>query len=205
MADKIKAIIWDMGGVILRTGGDTSRLKMGEEFKIPLDDLYKLVFDSDSAEKATVGLISEEEHWNTVADALGVSRTRIQELQTRFWAEDAIDTPLVDFIKSLNKRYKTALLSNAWSGARQSLSQRIPLGMIFQYSMFSYEVRLRKPDARIYRRILEMMEVKAEETVFVDDFLDNIQGANAVGIHGIQFLSTAQAMADVNALISPLE
>lgn len=204
MTKKIKAVIWDMGGVILRTSGEDSRLEMAKEFQVPTDTLYKLVFDSASAEKATVGLISESDHWNFVADNLGVSRDRVQELQDRFWAGDTIDKQLVEFIKSLNKGYKTGLLSNAWSGARQSLDQRIPIGIVFQYSMFSCEVRLRKPDAKIYHRMLELMEVKADEAIFVDDFSENIAGANAVGIHGVQFFSTAQAIADVNQILSSL-
>lgn len=204
MTKKIKAVIWDMGGVILRTSGEDSRLEMAKEFQVPADTLYKLVFDSASAEKATVGLISESDHWNFVADNLGVSRDRVQELQDRFWAGDTIDKQLVEFIKSLNKGYKTGLLSNAWSGARQSLDQRIPIGIVFQYSMFSCEVRLRKPDAKIYHRMLELMEVKADEAIFVDDFSENIAGANAVGIHGVQFFSTAQAIADVKQILSSL-
>jgi len=204
MTKKIKAVIWDMGGVILRTSGEDSRLEMAKEFQVPADTLYKLVFDSASAEKATVGLISESDHWNFVADNLGVSRDRVQELQDRFWAGDTIEKQLVEFIKSLNKGYKTGLLSNAWSGARQSLDQRIPIGIVFQYSMFSCEVRLRKPDAKIYHRMLELMEVKADEAIFVDDFSENIAGANAVGIHGVQFFSTAQAIADVNQILSSL-
>ncbi len=205
MTKKIKAVIWDMGGVILRTSGERSRFEMAMEFNVPAETLYKLVFNSPSAEKATIGLISESDHWNYVADGLGVSRERVQELQERFWAEDTVDKQLVDYIKSLNKSYKTGLLSNAWSGARQSLNQRIPIGIVFQYSMFSCEVRLRKPDAKIYQRLLDLMEVKADEAIFVDDFSENITGAEAVGIRGVQFLSTTQAIDDVNRILSSLE
>ena len=202
MVDQIKAVIWDMGGVLLRTNGEESRRELAKEFQVSPDVLYKLVFDSPSAEKATVGLISEIDHWNVVADALNLSRDRIQELQDRFWAEDFIDKTLVEFIKKLKQVYKTGLLSNAWSGARQSLYQRNDWDLVFQYSMFSYEVRMRKPEARIYERILALMGVQAHEAIFVDDLLENIEAANAVGIHGIQFKSTQQAMSEVNQLLS---
>lgn len=202
MMEKIKAVIWDMGGVILRTNGGESRQELANEYNISLDSLYDLVFNSPSAEKATLGLITEFDHWNSTADSLGFPQKRIQELQERFWAGDGIDKPLLDFIKGLNKNFKTGLLSNAWSGARQYLNQRNACDMVFQYSMFSCEVRLRKPDAKIYRKILELMEVEAKETIFVDDLLENIAGAEAVGIKGIQFKSTDQAIADINSLIS---
>lgn len=202
MVEKIKAVIWDMGGVILRTNGEESRRKLASEFNVSTDFLYKLVFDSPSAEKATVGLISESDHWTIVADSLGIPRDRIQELQDRFWADDFVDRELVDFIKNLKPKYKTGLLSNAWSGARQSLYQRNDWDLVFHYSMFSYEVRMRKPEAQIYERILALMGVTASEAIFVDDLSDNINGANAIGINGIQFKSTHQVIAEVNRLIS---
>lgn len=200
--EKIKAVIWDMGGVILRTNGGESRQELANDYNISLDSLYNLVFNSPSAEKATLGLITEIDHWNSTADSLGFPRHQIQELQDRFWAGDQIDKPLLDFIKGLNKNFKTGLLSNAWSGARQFLNQHNACDMVFKYSMFSCEVRLRKPDAKIYRKILEMMEVEAQAAIFVDDLLENIVGAEAVGIKGIQFKSTDQAIGDINRLIS---
>jgi len=201
MIDKIKAVIWDMGGVILRTNGETSRQELAREFHLPVTDLYSLVFNSPSAEKATLGLISENDHWKSVAEALGMSSDRIQEFQDRFWANDAVDRKLIDFIKSLNKNFRTGLLSNAWSGARQTLNQRNACDSVFQYSMFSYEVRLRKPDPRIYQRMLDLMEVKPAEAIFIDDLAENIQGAISAGIHGIEFISTDQAISDVNLLV----
>ena len=202
MTEKIRAIIWDMGGVILRTNGEESRLELAREFKVSVADLYNLVFNSLSAEKATIGLIPEEEHWRTVATTLGVAENRIQELQDRFWAGDAVDKRLLDYIRALNKNFKTGLLSNAWSGARQSLNQRNACDMVFQYSMFSYEVRLKKPDPEIYKRILSFMQVRPEEAIFVDDMPENIEGANSIGMHGIRFISTDQAIEEVNRLVS---
>jgi HAD superfamily hydrolase (TIGR01509 family) len=201
MTEKIKGIIWDMGGVILRTTGDESRQALAKEFNISTEDLYRLVFDSPSAEKATIGMITEIEHWNIVADTLGMPREKIQELQDRFWAGDQVDKELISFIKGLNENHKTGLLSNAWSGARQALNQKNACDLVFKYSMFSYEVRLRKPDPKIYERMLELMGLQAREAIFVDDLMDNVKGAESIGIHGVQFISTNQAIADVKRLL----
>lgn len=200
MTEKIRAIIWDMGGVILRTNGEESRQALAREFGVSVADLNDLVFNSPSAEKATIGLIPEDEHWKTVATTLGIPESRIQELQDRFWAGDAVDKRLIEYIRTLNKKYKTGLLSNAWSGARQSLNQRNACDLVFQYSMFSYEVRLKKPNPEIYKRILSFMDVKPEETIFIDDMKENIEGANSIGIHGIRFYSTDQAIEAVDRL-----
>jgi epoxide hydrolase-like predicted phosphatase len=201
MAEKIKAVIWDMGGVILRTEGKTSREQLAKKYNISLDALYELVFNSETAENATLGLIDEQVHWQNVANTLGVPDGGMDEFRAKFWEGDVIDTKLVEFISSLNKVVKTALLSNAWSGAREYLCQRIDCNQIFQYSIFSYEVGLKKPDNRIYEKILSLMKVEAAEAIFVDDFIENIECANAVGIHGVLFVTTEQAKADVLTLL----
>ena len=197
MTQKIKAVIWDMGGVILRTVGKTTREQLAKKYKVTLDTLYDLVFNSITAEKATLGIIEEKDHWDTIANTLGVPKEGIDEFRAQFWEGDLIDTRLIGFIENLKEVAKTGLLSNAWSGARDYLCKRINCGQVFQYSIFSCEVGLKKPDANIYEMILNLMTVEAHEAIFVDDFIENIEGADAVGIHGIQFVSTDQAIADV--------
>jgi len=59
-----------------------------------------------------------------------------------------------------------------------------------------------KPDARIYLGTLEQLAVKAEEVIFLDDFIENIHAANALGMHGVYFRSTEQAQRDIHALLS---
>jgi FMN phosphatase YigB (HAD superfamily) len=49
--------------------------------------------------------------------------------------------------------------------------------------------------------MLNLMKVEADEAIFVDDFLENIEAANAVGIHGVRFATTEQAMAEVVTLL----
>lgn len=201
MTQKIKAVIWDMGGVILRTVGKQSREALSVKYNISLDTLYDLIFNSESADKATLGLIDEQIHWQTIASTLGVADGGIDEFREKFWEGDLIDTQLVEFIKNLNSVVKTGLLSNAWSGARDYFCQRVDCDQVFQYSIFSYEVGLKKPDKRIYEKILSLMKVEAAEAIFVDDFLENIECANELGIHGIQFTTTDQAIADVMTLL----
>lgn len=201
MEKKIKAVIWDMGGVILRTAVKTTREELAVKYSISLDTLYDLVFNSETAEKATLGLIEEKDHWQAIAKTLGIPGGGMDEFRAKFWEGDLIDTKLIEFIEGLNKVVKTGLLSNAWSGARDYFCKRVDCNQVFQYSIFSYEVGLKKPDKRIYGKILSLMKVEAAEAVFVDDFLENIECANEVGIHGVRFTTTEQAMADVLTLL----
>jgi epoxide hydrolase-like predicted phosphatase len=201
MENTITTVIWDMGGVILRSEDRTPRQKLAEQYKIPLDDLYTLVFNSDSAKLATIGKMDETGHWKSVANVLGISEQELDHFQEQFWAGDSLDLKLIEFIRSLQGKYKTALLSNAWSGARNVLTNVRPCMDVFHHSFFSYEVGLAKPDPEIYKLILNQMDVKPGKAIFVDDVAENIEAANQVGIHGIQFLTSDQAQRDVSELL----
>jgi putative hydrolase of the HAD superfamily len=73
---------------------------------------------------------------------------------------------------------------------------------IFDVAVFSAEVKLAKPDPKIYELALAKLAVNAEEAVFVDDVSDNIEAARAVGMHGIQFKTVNQVLSELNALLN---
>ena len=56
----------------------------------------------------------------------------------------------------------------------------------------SGEEHLLKPDAAIYKCLLERYGLRAEESLFVDDNLANVEGARAVGMQGVQFKSAEE-------------
>jgi 2-haloacid dehalogenase len=58
----------------------------------------------------------------------------------------------------------------------------------FDGIVISGEVRLLKPDAAIYRRLLNQHDLRAEDTLFIDDVEHNVEGARAVGMHAIRFV-----------------
>lgn len=201
MAEQIKAIIFDMGGVILRTEDKTSRTALAKGFGLSRIELEELVFNSPSAMAATVGSIGEREHWQTVWQGLQVPEAEWPACEAAFWDGDALDQNLIDFLRSQQGTRVTALLSNAWSGARDALTYRHPCLDAFDISVFSYEVKLAKPDPAIYELILAKVGVEARQAIFLDDVEANISSAANIGIHGIRFLNAEQALRDIHALI----
>jgi epoxide hydrolase-like predicted phosphatase len=201
MAQRIKAVIYDMGGVILRSDDLTSRQNLAQKYGVTEEQLEDTVFDSPTAKVATVGKISEHEHWREVFSLLKVRPEDEQAFQDAFWAGDICDLGLVQFLRDLRPQYQTGLLSNAWSGAREMLSQKYQIIDAFDTSIFSYEAGMAKPDPAIYHYILDRMQVKPEEAIFLDDFERNIVAANQVGIHGVRFLNRDQAMHDILSIL----
>lgn len=71
---------------------------------------------------------------------------------------------------------------------------------LFDGAMVSAEVGLLKPQPEIYRSLLSQYDLKASETVFIDDMSYNVKGAEAVGISAIQFVSATQCEKSLKSL-----
>ncbi|MDT8897741.1 HAD family phosphatase [Thermanaerothrix sp. 4228-RoL] len=197
----IKAVIFDMGGVLLRTEDPTPRTQLAGQYGLSVSALENLVFNSESSIRAERGEISEQEHWAWVCAQLGLPPSAIQDLQTQFWAGDRLDTELVTFIKNLRPHIKTGLLSNAWTGTRQIVEARYGFLDAFDVVIFSAEVGMRKPDAQIFHHTLKQLQVAPHEAVFVDDLLPNVEGARRVGLHAIHFTHPTSVREAIQALL----
>jgi epoxide hydrolase-like predicted phosphatase len=197
----IRAVIFDLGGVLVRTEDRAPRNQLADRLGMTYDELSSLVFDSPSSHQAMLGLIGVHEHWEAVRSSLGISLESFPSVRNAFWAGDALDTSLVDFLRALRPRYQTALLSNAWGDLRGVLDREWNILDAFDQVIISAEVGLVKPDERIFRLALERLGITPGEAVFVDDFTENITGARAAGLHAIHFRSADQARAEVEQLL----
>jgi epoxide hydrolase-like predicted phosphatase len=197
----IRAVYFDLGGVIVRTEFQAPRQHLAERFGMEYDELVKLVFDSETAHQATLGLISEEEHWAAITHRLHLPESQTQAVRDEFFAGDVIDLPLLDFMRGLHKQVKVGLISNAWSGLRPWIIEK-KFEDVFDAMIISAEVQVAKPDERIYQAALEKLGVAPAESVFLDDFPANLAGARAVGMQAIHFIQPAQALDELNQILT---
>jgi putative hydrolase of the HAD superfamily len=197
----IRAVYFDLGGVILRTEFQAPRQHLAERFEMDYDGLVKLVFDSETAVQGSLGRISEEEHWAALARRLHLPESETQSLRDEFFAGDVIDLQLLDYMRALRKHYKVGLISNAWSGMRAWITAK-KFADVFDAMTISAEARAAKPDAQIYRIALAALGVAPAESVFIDDFPGNVAGARAVGMQAIQFIRPEQALAELNQILA---
>lgn len=201
MAGTIKAVVFDMGGVLLRSENYAPRIALAKKYGLTLKQLEDLVFNSESAALATVGKLTDLEHWAQVCNSLNVPYEDRGIFEEDFWKGDRLDKELIDFLDSLRPGIKTGLLSNAWVGTREILKNRHACRDVFDVSIFSYEVGLAKPDPEIYRLILEYLKVDSCETIFLDDNQENVESANVLGFHAILFTDREQALKEIRALL----
>jgi epoxide hydrolase-like predicted phosphatase len=197
----IRAVVWDMGGVILRTMDWSLRSQWEDRLGLPRLQLTRLVFESDASRRATLGQATDDDVWQSVADALKLDPHTRDQLRRDYFARDQIDSTLMEFIRGLRSRVKVGMITNAWLDIRRYLENEFKIADAFDPLIVSAEVGIAKPDPRIYQLALERLGVQPAETVFVDDFEDNVAGARWVGMQAVHFTSTPQATAALRTLL----
>jgi putative hydrolase of the HAD superfamily len=197
----IKAIVFDMGGVFVQTKDKNPRTQLAQRLGLSYEELSQVVFESETAQLATEGTIEEAAHWTFIANHFDLNDAQLNRFWDDFWGGDALDQELYAFARGLKKKYALGLLSNAWDGARNLLKRKFGFLEIFDVAIFSAEAKMAKPDPKFYHWMLDALKVKAGETIFVDDFIENIQAARNLGFNTVHFISTPQAIEEINKII----
>ena len=118
-----------------------------------------------------------------------------------FFGGEALDNALVNYVRRLRGRFKTALLSNASDSLDGFVRHKLGLDDTFDVIIISALVGVSKPDPAIYRLVLNRLQVAPHEAVFVDDRQVNVEGAASLGIHGIHFITRKALLEELDALL----
>lgn len=197
----IKALIWDCGGVLVRTEDSSGRREWEQKLGLSPYDIDRVVLGSKAWIQAQCGEIPEEAYWTKVRVHLGLDERAIQDLRRDFYAGDRINPVVLDVITRLRPHYKQAILSNAVPSLLEMLRDRFQIVHLFDVIITSASIRVMKPDPQAYGAALDALRLRAEETVFIDDLRENIQGANQLGMHAIHFETDQD---DIRPLLSAL-
>ncbi len=197
---EIRAVFFDWGGVIVRTEYQAPREHLAERLNTTYEDLYRIVFESETSRRASIGELSTEAHWEAVTRRLGHPVSEAQGIRDEFFAGDILDLDLLAFIRSLRPRRKTGLISNAWPDMRQYLVDK-KVDDAFDVLIGSAEVGIMKPDPRIYQLALDRLGVEASEAVFLDDTPVNVDAARALGMQGVLFKEPRRALSDLKEML----
>ena len=199
----LRAVVFDLGGVIVRTEYQAPRQKLAERFGMDYEDIEKIVFGggpNGSAARASVGEITEEEHWQQVMKTLKRPADEYPRIQQEFFGGDIVDRTLLDFLRSLKPTYKIGLISNAWSGLRAWI-EREKFEDVFDVMIISAEVGTAKPAEAIFRLALNQLGMSPNEAVFVDDFIVNIEACEKLGMKGILFKDSESTIQELKDLL----
>ena len=182
-----KNIIFDLGGVMVDF--DPKSYLVDRFCNAEVEDrVSRLTFESEEWKQLDAGLITRSEanlrmlsHAKAVGCAFevqGVLDDWLHILRPRRKMQE-----LVQKLKAHG--YCVYYLSNIPEDVLALLAER-DLNGLFDGGVASCEVHLNKPDPRIYQALLDKYQLKAAESVFIDDRLDNVQAAFRLGFAGIQ-------------------
>jgi epoxide hydrolase-like predicted phosphatase len=184
---KIKAVIFDVGGVLIRTEDPAIRHSWEKELELDKGESEQIVFNSDMGRKAQMGMVTDAELWNWVGRHLGLSKKRLIAFRRGFWAGDVLDGELVNYIRRLRTRYQTAIISNATDILMHNLENVYEITDAFDLVIGSATEGIMKPSSEIYELTLARLGRQPDEAVFIDDFIENVSAAREIGMHTIHF------------------
>lgn len=196
----IHAIIFDVGGVLIRTANYSYRRTLEKKLGLKEWESETIVFNSEMGQKAQRGEITHARLWQWIGHHLGLANGELSAFRHDFWAGDRLDTDLMALIRQLHGRFQTAIISNYHDGLRHELTHQLHIADAFDEIIISAEEKVMKPDAQIYKIALERLGRKPEETVFIDDFQHNVQGARQLGLQAIHYTPAVNLIGELTKL-----
>jgi glucose-1-phosphatase len=182
----IKLIIFDVGGVI-DTFDEIQYISYISK-KLNIDPLAFSRLLIPLLDKMEISKISLADTQKALSKEFKVSERRL-EWNSAFLRLNKVNKDVVALIAKLSKNYKIAILTNV-SRSRHIVKMEQYLEKVKYDRIFtSYELRMHKPEHKIYEFVLKKMDTKPNEAIFVDNLITNIEGAKEVGINSIQFIT----------------
>ena len=181
----------DYGGVMVRHQSDGDQTKLAQMTGIARQLFTKLYWSERPDYDKDV--ISGTEYWKKIAQCAGATLTEqgIQELidfDNCSWMQfDSVMWEWVEQLRAAGKR--VGLISNMPRDLGEALKSRTRKLSNFDQVTLSYEINAVKPEPAMYEHCLDSLETPPEQTLLLDDRIENVQGAELLGIRALQFTS----------------
>ncbi len=196
----IRAIFWDVGGVLLTNAWDrTQRLAALEHFHLDEEefhDRHEMVVSSFERGKITLDeYLDRTVFYRTRPFTRDAFRDYMFSLSQPF-------PEVIEFARALSDsgKYFMGTINNESRELNYYRIEKCGLRQIFQLFISSCFVGFRKPEKDIYRLALETTQIPAEECCFTDDRPLNLECAVRLGMHTIEMQTIGQLREDLGKL-----
>lgn len=169
MATEIKALLLDIGGVLLSKGWDRdARRRAAVTFGLDYDEMQER--HSAVFETYETGRISLDEYLRRIV-FYQEREFSTDEFKEFIFAQSQSYPDMIDFCKRLKAKYnlKTVALSNEGREITMHRIKKFDLPAIIDFFVFSCFVRTRKPDPAIYSFAMDQVQLQKEEVIYIDD------------------------------------
>ncbi len=188
------AIIFDLGGVIINLD---YQLTIEAFKKLGIDnfeEMYTQAKQNNLFDDFETGKISSQHFINSLLPFLpsGTSPNKV----VHAWNAMILDFPKkrLELLDQLNSKYRVFLLSNTNDIHLQAVNRSLAnstdrkLDSYFEKVYLSHEVKLRKPHKEIFELVCTEQNLNPETTIFIDDTIGHVNGANSIGLKGIHLV-----------------
>jgi epoxide hydrolase-like predicted phosphatase len=199
----IRAVVFDIGGVLeIPTDSDLDG-RWEQRLGLERGEFFERLRQSGLGRDANLGRVSDAEFAQALGRLYGLDQAMTEELLADLWDwyVGELNTEMADYFQRLRPQYRTAIVSNAAAGGRREEDRRYGFATMADVLVYSYEVRIEKPDRRIYEITCERLGVRPSEVVFLDDLEVNVDAARRVGMRAVLFRNTTQAISEVDACL----
>ncbi len=192
--NRIKNIVFDLGGVIINLDPARTRTAFTQLGLNNFDALYSFAQQSGTFDLFDKGLLTNADFRKELRKHISNDVTDIQ-IDTA-WNAMLLDVPAekIELLKFLKSRYRTFLLSNTnrihvdcFSAELARVHGSKDFSPWMERCYYSCEIGMRKPDEEIFRFVLQENNLSAEETLFIDDSPQHIDGAAKCNIETLHF------------------
>jgi len=196
----IKALFWDVGGVLLSNAWDhTQRTQALERFGLEpkeFGERHELVVSSFERGKIS---LDEYQERTVFYRPRGFSR---EEFRSFMYSLSVPDDAALAFAKSLadSGKYRMGTINNESKELNLYRIEKFGMRAIFSLFVSSCFVGLRKPEEAIYRLALDLTQQLPEECCFIDDRPLNLEMAKRLGMHTIEMHGAEQLRASLQEL-----
>jgi len=185
----MSVVIFDIGGVLIDFDLADLLERIAEESRLSESEAIA-IWDEPERIQVETGLMDARSYFGHLVDVAGLNWSYQDWVQ--LWADVyAINNPGMDLLRKLkSKGHCVCILSNLAEFNKEAIDLKYPSFFAeSEHNFFSYELGYHKPDPRIYRQVCKALSVSPERCVFIDDMVENADGATAVGMKGIAFLN----------------
>ncbi len=190
--DMIKAIVFDIGGVITETDFGSVWQYFGD--RIGVEPLIIERYHEKNILELLLGNIPLENFWKEMREEIakaGSDMIYSDDDLKKIWLEAGsghrkINHGLLDIIKKLRENYKVGALTNLTPG-RKIMDEEIGLFSHFDFAILSCDEHLRKPNPDFYKLVFDKVDAHPDEIIFVDDQKKMTDAADSLGMHTYVF------------------
>jgi len=192
----VKAIIFDLGGVVLNLDYDLTINAFKELGGANFDKLYSQAQQDKIFDKYEVGEMSTADFISYLKSFLPKETTN--QNVTDAWNAMLLDLPMyrVELLRKLGKEYQIFLFSNTNEMHFEFFSKTLKdnygneklLEDLFIQTYYSHHVKKRKPNSEAFEKVLNDHGLETAQTLFIDDSIQHIEGAQKIGLQTIHLV-----------------